>query len=155
MGNAEGGDLTATRNTVQQRIIGEQLRALGNHPTVEEVYAAVREVRPSVSKATVYRVLQKMADTGDALRVPVAGGAEHFDHRADPHSHVVCMVCGHVDDIEASCLEGIDWNAVQSATGYVIAQQEMQFNGICPACAARAQEEGNPAATGKPSDNEG
>ena len=132
----------STRNTVQKRIISEQLQALGNHPTVDEVYGAVRAVRPTISKATVYRVLRGMAATGDALRVPIAGGAEHFDHRTDPHFHVVCEMCGNVEDVEASALGDIDWDAAQGASGYVITGYELQFRGVCPACAATGDARG-------------
>jgi len=125
----------ATRKTVQKRVISEQLHALGNHPTVDEVYGAVKEMRPSISKATVYRVLNGLAETGDALRVPVAGGAERFDHRVDPHFHVICEACGRVEDIEEAVLGGIDWDAVQAASGYTVTGHELQFRGICPACA--------------------
>ena len=129
----------ATRNTVQQRIIGEHLRALGNHPTVDEVYGAVRAERPSISKATVYRVLHKMADAGDALRVPVVGGAERFDHRVDSHSHVVCMRCGHVADVEPSTIGCIDVEAVQAASNYASIGYELQFRGVCPDCQAETE----------------
>ena len=126
------------RNTVQKRVISEQLHALGNHPTVDEVYGAVRKLLPSISKATVYRVLNGLAETGDALRVPVAGSAERFDHRVDPHFHVVCEICGHVEDVEETVLVGIDWDAVQSASGYRITGHELQFSGVCPECMAQA-----------------
>jgi Fe2+ or Zn2+ uptake regulation protein len=137
-----------TRNTVQKRVIREQLHALGNHPTVDEVYGAVRNVRPTISKATVYRVLRGMADTGDALRVPVVDGAERFDHRTDPHFHVVCETCGHVEDVEESALGGIDWRAAQGASGFAITGYELQFRGICPACAAKGDARGRGAEVG-------
>ena len=129
----------STRNTVQKRLISEQLHALGDHPTVDEVYEAVRKRRPTISKATVYRVLRGMADAGDALCVSIAGAAERFDHRTDPHFHVVCEVCGHVEDVEESTLGDIDWDAVQGASGYAITGHELQFRGICPACAAKGR----------------
>lgn len=122
------------RNTVQKRLISDQLQRLGNHPTVDEVYSAVREQRPSISKATVYRVLRQMANSGDALRVPIAGVAEHFDHRTDPHYHVVCNVCGRVEDVETSSIGNVNWAEVESASGYEITSHTLQFNGICPTC---------------------
>ena len=132
----------STRNTVQKRLISEQLHALGNHPTVEEVYEAVRKRRPTISKATVYRVLRQMADSGDALCVPIVNGAERFDHRTDPHFHVVCEVCGHVEDVEESALGDIDWGAAEGVNGYTITGHELQLRGVCPECAAQASASG-------------
>jgi Fe2+ or Zn2+ uptake regulation protein len=129
-----------TRNTVQQRIVSDQLRQLDNHPTVDEVYEAVRTQRPSISKATVYRVLNKMAHAGDAFRVLGAGGAERFDHRTDPHYHVVCTVCGRVDDIEMPpSLDGLDSEVALDASGYIITGHSLLFHGVCPSC-QKAQE---------------
>ena len=134
-----------TRNTVQKRMISEQLHALGDHPTVDEVYEAVRELRPTISKATVYRVLRQMADSGDALCVPIVNGAERFDHRADPHFHVVCEVCGLVEDVEESAFGGVDWDAVQGVNGYTVTGHELQLRGVCPECAAQASASGDKA----------
>ena len=41
-----------TRNTLQKNIILEQARKL-HHPTAEEVYEAVVQDHPSISRATV------------------------------------------------------------------------------------------------------
>ena len=69
----------ASRNTVQQRIIAEQLQQLGSHPTADDVYRAVRQQLPSVSKATVYRTLNKLVAVGEATCVVAGTGAERFD----------------------------------------------------------------------------
>ena len=132
----------ATRNTVQQKIIAEQLEQLGNHPTVDEVHRAVSMQRSNISKATVYRTLNKLADSGHATRVIVGNGAERFDHRADHHYHVTCAVCGRVDDVEAYAFPGSEAQETASgASGYLITGHDLQFVGICPAC-QRAEEKG-------------
>jgi len=125
----------ASRNTVQQRIIAEQLRLLGNHPTADEVYQAVAKQRPSISKATVYRTLNKMVEVGDAVRVVVDTGAERFDYRSDPHCHVSCVRCGKVEDVcaDAFC-DGVDHELAAKASGYQILGHDLVFEGVCPAC---------------------
>ena len=131
-----------TRNTVQQRIIAEQLALLGNHPTVDEVYRAVSCERPTVSKATVYRALNKMADAGEVTRVNAGAGPERFDHRTDAHCHVRCVACGRVDDVSAGAFhDGVDQGAAANASGYEILGHELVFEGICPAC-QRGRERG-------------
>ncbi len=123
------------RHTVQQSIIAEQLRMLGNHPTADDVYLAVSERRPNISKATVYRTLHKMVDAGEAIAVHAGGGAERFDYRTDPHSHVVCAVCGQVEDVDVDAASDGDSQARVSAfTGYRITGQTLLYDGVCPAC---------------------
>ena len=55
------------RKTVQRSIIETELESLANHPTAEEVYAAVHKKHPSIGKATVYRTLSKMAEVESEL----------------------------------------------------------------------------------------
>ena len=128
------------RNTVQRSVIEAELRHLANHPTVDEVYTAVHEEHPSISKATVYRILNKMSESGSALKVRINNGADHFDHLAYAHSHIVCSVCGKVSDVEIdSLLQGIDERASELVQGYQVCGHELQFNGICEACQERVK----------------
>lgn len=125
----------ASRNTVQQQIIADQLRQLGSHPTVDEVYRSVVSVRPSISKATVYRTLNKMVDMGAAVRVIAGSGAERFDHRTDPHCHVMCVKCGKVEDVsDGAFVDGVDHAAAAEVSGYEVIGHELVFEGVCPAC---------------------
>lgn len=125
----------ASRNTVQQKVIAEQLEQLGNHPTADEVYRAVRRQLPSISKATVYRTLNKLVASGEATCVVTGAGAERFDHRTDDHCHVTCVKCGKVEDVSFSAFDdGVDHGAAAAACGYDILDHDLVFEGICPAC---------------------
>ena len=133
----------ARRNTIQQKVIAEQLRKLhGSHPTVDEVHRALSADYPSISKTTVYRTLARMAEDGQALKVNVPGGADHFDDTLRPHYHVVCTRCGRVDDVDVqvptAAFEHVD---TQHASGFTITGYELLFQGICPACAEEERQE--------------
>lgn len=132
----------AQRNTVQQKIIAGQLAKLhGSHPTADEVYRSMKDEYPSISRATVYRNLNKMSDNGQALKVRVSSGADHFDDTLRPHYHVVCAKCGRVDDVEvdlpSSVTESLD---KATAPGFTITGYELLFCGLCSACAQERQE---------------
>lgn len=132
----------AQRNTVQQKIITGQLAKLhGSHPTADEVYQSMKDEYPSISRATVYRNLNKMSDNGQALKVRVSSGADHFDDTLRPHYHVVCAKCGRVDDVEvdlpSSVTESLD---KATAPGFTITGYELLFCGLCSACAQERQE---------------
>ena len=122
------------RNTVQRSVIEATLRSLANHPSVDEVYETVHAEHPSISKATVYRTLGRLADEGTIGRVRVNNGADRFDHRSFEHYHVRCVRCGRVDDVLIPLLgEGVNEMAAQ-ASGYRICGHTLQFDGVCPAC---------------------
>ncbi len=125
----------ATRNTVQKSIVLQALNELANHPTADAVYDRVHASHPSISKATVYRVLNKMSDEDQVLRVRINNGADHFDHQVFPHYHVRCIECGRVDDVIIPLLSEVEEQAAEASL-YLITGCSLQFDGICPACQA-------------------
>ena len=90
----------AERNTMQKEIIYSALCRMANHPTADDVYNAVHESHPSISRATVFRVLNKLADNGTVYKVNIANGADHFDHQTFRHYHAHCKKCGSVCDVK-------------------------------------------------------
>ena len=125
----------AARNTIQRTVIEAELRALANHPTADEVYEAVHAEHPTISKATVYRTLGRLADEGEITRVRINNGADRFDHQTFAHYHVRCTRCGRVDDVMIAQVSGIE-EAAAEASGYRISGHTLQFDGICPTCQA-------------------
>lgn len=123
----------ATRNTVQRSIIEGELRRLANHPTADEVFEAVHAEHPTISRATVYRTLNKLAEDGSIGRVRINNGADRFDHQTFAHYHVRCTVCGRVDDVLIPVLSDAE-EAAALASGYRICGHTLQFDGVCPAC---------------------
>ncbi len=53
------------RNTVQQDIISAAVKSMRNHPSPNEVFEDVRRRYPNIGRATVYRVLNRLADRGE------------------------------------------------------------------------------------------
>lgn len=127
----------ATRNTVQRSIIEAELKRLANHPTAEEVFEAVHAQHPSISRATVFRMLGRLAEEGEVGRVRINNGADRFDHQTHAHYHVRCTRCGRVGDVDIPLLDGIDAQA-EAASGWRIEGHTIQFDGVCPACQAAA-----------------
>ncbi len=122
-----------TRNTVQRQIVLEAVRHMRNHPSADEVYAAINTEHPSISKATVYRNLHQLADQGEILQVAVPNGADRFDFRTDEHYHVCCKGCGSVFDVRMPKMDGL-LNLVEDSSGVELTRYELLFEGICPAC---------------------
>lgn len=120
------------RNTVQKNMVYAALRELCNHPTAEMVYDRVRENSPAVSRATVYRILNRLAEQGKILRLST-DGADRYDHRIDVHHHVQCTVCGKVDDVVTRELGDVT-ALVTDSCGYRLMGGNLLFRGICREC---------------------
>ena len=120
------------RRTVQKNMVYAALCELGNHPTAEMVYDRVREHSTAVSRATVYRVLNRLAEQGKILRLS-GEGADHYDHRVDLHHHVQCLICGRVDDVMTRELGDVTALVTDDA-GYRISGGTLWFRGVCRDC---------------------
>ena len=130
---ASAASCTATRNTRQRALVLEAVRSLHNHPTSADVYDAVREKHPSISRATVYRNLSVLTEQGEVLHIPVAGGADRYDFRCDCHYHAICRECGVVYDVEMPSEELL--SSVRDTHGFQIEGFDIIFTGLCPDCA--------------------
>lgn len=87
------------RVTRQRRIILEELRKAGRHPTACELYDAVKRRVPSISLATVYRNLELMAEKGLLQSIVTDGRQKRFDANPEVHYHAHCTRCGALLDI--------------------------------------------------------
>lgn len=121
------------RNTIQRRIILEELRKLKGHPSAAELYAIARKRLPKISLGTVYRNLELLAQMGLIRKFTLACGEYRFDGITAPHQHVQCKCCGQVDDVEGSLSIHINEESTDFR-GYRILSHQTVFFGICPKC---------------------
>jgi len=86
------------RNTIQKIRILEYLMSTKSHPTVDDVYAEMIKVIPTISLSTVYRNLNMMAEDGEISKFDV-DNETHFDADTSFHHHVYCKVCKSIYDL--------------------------------------------------------
>lgn len=120
--------MAAVRNTVQKKLVYDAALAL-NHPTAEEVYFSVAGEYPTISRATVYRILNGLADQAKLTRLKIPGGADRYDCSLHSHYHIHCVRCGRVDDVQAA---PPDFSG--DFRGYRLLRYTLVLEGICPEC---------------------
>ena len=120
------------RQTKQKTLIYEALSSL-DHPTATEVYMSLHEKYPSISRATVFRVLGGFAQHGKALELRLAGADVRYDYNLSPHFHVHCRGCGRVADVFLPKLLGVG-EEVKSACGFTVEGATVEFFGRCGNC---------------------
>jgi len=132
-------DRRPSRDTIQRRLILAALGDLDTHATAEQIYAEVATKHPSISRATVYRNLARMAEAGDIANIGSVDGSAHYDNRLHGHCHFVCDSCGRIfdlsGDISAICAE------VAEAHGHEARAHGIYLAGVCRDCKGRAQQE--------------
>lgn len=125
------------RNTVQKEIIYSALCRMANHPTADEVYLSVHETHPTISRATVFRVLNKMAENGSIMKVNITNGADHFDHQVFNHYHAHCRSCGEVCDVKIAPLVMLEEGKFEADNSFNITGYSLQFDGLCRKCSEK------------------
>lgn len=121
--------------TSQRFIIYKRLLEGANHPTADRLYDEVSPELPGLSRDTVYRTLNMLADCGLAVRLVMPGGAAHFDGDAGPHHHFLCEVCGSIFDFNWPAIEELPWPVETWDIG-TPKQTSVLVVGGCRACAS-------------------
>ena len=119
-----------------RRAVIELLGAQDCCLSAQEIFDRLRAGGRGVGIATVYRVLDLLAENGFVQRVDVGGGTARFEavHTSgDHHHHLVCRDCGRVDAFEDDELERA-LRLVEGRTGYSVAEHEVVLRGACADC---------------------
>ncbi len=127
------------KNTVQKAVVISSLKLL-DHPTADEIYDHIHCSYPSISKATVYRILKCMANDGEILHLCVPDGPDRFDTTVSNHYHIKCSSCGKLCDIDLPEIYGI-YSKIEAKSGYSITGCKLFFDGICPECGSKQPNE--------------
>ncbi len=120
------------KNTPQRLIVERTVREMHDHPTADDVYEKVLPLLPTISKATVYRILNALEEEGALHKIRVPGSADRFDDDLTPHSHIRCVKCGRIEDVQSLFLPDTGW--ITDPKGFQVLRCVMSFEGVCPEC---------------------
>ena len=121
------------RITNQREIILDELKRLKSHPTADELYEIVKKRLPRISIATVYRNLEQLSEAGIINKIEYGGRQKRFDGDTSPHSHIFCVKCGKISDVEIE--EELDVKKIiKNSNGFQVFKDKLEFCGLCPEC---------------------
>jgi Fur family ferric uptake transcriptional regulator len=103
------------------------------HPTVEDVYTAVKKKLSRISKATVYQNLKFLSNKGMIQEVNIKG-VSRFEPNLEPHHHLICKKCGRIIDFEAIELTDYALKVAGKIKDMNIESSHTNFFGICKKC---------------------
>jgi len=124
------------RNTVQKQIVYDIIKNSHKHLCADEVYIEAKKVYKSISRATIFRILNSFAESGSIAKLRLPYGADCYDSRIDSHSHFQCKTCGSVMDVEVVPSIYDNFNGVLPE-GYKVSGCMVVFEGLCPGCAQK------------------
>lgn len=121
------------RNTIQRALVLEAVNKLKCHATADEIYNAIVNEHPHISRGTVYRNLNQLSESGEIRKLEIPGGADRFDHRCHDHYHARCLKCGQVFDVEMEYIKDLE-KKIKDTHGFEFSGHDIMFKGICPEC---------------------
>jgi Fur family peroxide stress response transcriptional regulator len=122
------------RMTPQRMAIIKLLALSDGHPSVEQIYAQVRQDFPMTSLATIYKTVNLLKEEGEILELGFANGSNRYDgNKPYPHPHLICVKCQKIIDPDISILSELPQELAQKY-GYQMVNHRLDFYGICPEC---------------------
>ena len=128
---SQTNEIKSKRRTIQKQLVYNAVENLNNHANAEQVYQHVISIHPSVSKATVYRNLSQLAESGELIKIGNFYGSTHYDHNCHDHYHFMCEKCLHIYDINSYFY---DVEGFTKTDGHEVTGHSLSFFGLCKNC---------------------
>lgn len=126
------------RNTPERRSIITEIFASHDHFDVEELYFRLRNKDVKVSKASIYRALPLLIDSGLIREVYHQDGHHHYEHILghSHHCHLFCTVCDEVVEFTDERLDRLE-EELGERFGFDISGHRLEVYGVCPKCGGK------------------
>src|SRR6266576_628507 len=121
------------RVTAQRQAIIETAFSTRQHFTAEQLLAWSRRRDKSVSRATVYRTLSLLTESGLVREMDFGKDYKFYDpNYADHpnHSHIICQDCEKIVEFESDKIAKLE-NEITHQLGFSVKTQRLQITGTC------------------------
>ena len=123
------------RPSMQRLAIMDSLINHPIHPTIDDVYQALSNKVPTLSRTTVYNTLRMLSENQAAQMITIDEHRVCYDGNVESHVHFYCKKCGKIIDLfgeQAPKLEG-----EKTVEGNIIQEEQLYYKGICAKCAKK------------------
>ena len=121
------------RLTAQRRAIMETVFGTRAHFTAEQLLAWARRRDKSVSRATVYRTLPLLTQSGLVREMDFGKDYKFYDpNYADhpDHHHIICEDCNKIVEFESESIRRLE-NEISHKLGFSLKTQRLQITAAC------------------------
>jgi Fur family ferric uptake transcriptional regulator len=121
------------RITAQRQAIIETVFSTDQHFTAEQLLDWARQRDKSVSRATVYRTLPLLTESGLVREMDFGKDYRYYDpNYADHphHNHIICNDCEKIVEFESEKIDKLE-NEISQKLGFSVKSQRLQITGAC------------------------
>lgn len=123
------------RVTSQRQAIIDAVFGTDQHFTADELLEWARTRDASVSRATVYRTLPLLTESGLVREMDFGKDHKYYDpnYAEHPnHHHIICQDCERIVEFESDKIARIE-DEISHDLGFSIKSQRLQITGTCDA----------------------
>src|ERR1043165_2226505 len=121
------------RVTSQRQIIIDTVFNTEEHFTAEQLLGWARERDRSVSRATVYRTLPLLTESGLVREMDFGKDYKFYDpnYAAHPnHNHIICQDCEKIVEFESDKIAKLE-DEITHQLGFSVTTQRLQITATC------------------------
>ena len=121
------------RLTAQRRAIIDTAFSTRQHFTAEQLLSWARRRDKSVSRATVYRTLPLLTESGLVREMDFGKDYKFYDpnYAEHPHhNHIICQDCEKIVEFESDKIEQLE-NEISRRLGFSVKTQRLQITANC------------------------
>ena len=123
------------RPSVQRIAIMDFLLKHPIHPNIEDVYNALENKVPTLSRTTVYNSLRLLSEQNAAQMITIDEHHVCYDGNIEPHVHFYCKNCGKVIDFFGEPAPTVEPG--KEIEGNIVLEEQLYYRGICAECAKK------------------
>lgn len=106
------------------------------HPTVDQIFSALHDGIPSLSKTTIYNTLSTFLKANLVRVLTIEDTEVRYDIMIENHGHFKCESCGTIYNFDID----IDSMTFKDLNNFKIHDKNVYFKGICPKCHSNVDE---------------
>ncbi len=126
------------RKTPEREVIIEEIFSSHDHFDVDELFLRLRNKKKRVSKASLYRTIPLLIESGLIKEVYFEDGHLHYEHiyGHTDHSHLRCNRCGRIIEFADDAI-GTLQKRIGRKYNFAVTAHRFELTGYCRECGLR------------------
>ncbi len=124
--------------TPQRERVLREIARMGDHFDAEELVGKLRRRQEPVSRATVYRTINHLEQSGIIRKLDLDEAHAHYENTVGTrhHEHLICRKCGRITEVTDTALERRIQHVART-NGFTLEKHTVQLIGLCGDCRRR------------------
>mgnify|MGYP000892734583 CR=1 len=118
--------------TNQRLLVAESIFRHPSHFTVDSLAESLKDRRDEISRATIYRIVSILVESGQLTEHNFAQGVRYYEHipRHEHHDHIVCQDCGRIEEFLVPEIEKVQ-QQIAEQHGFALEAHALNLYGRC------------------------